>query len=112
MLYKMKKNLDNRLVDELGSEVNEDTRWDYHEVEEDAANFDMDADEFIEKYLEECGYWYGVQETKDDEWGWGSYSYDEAVRLLKEQGYGLIAVIDEDKKDAVCVEEIYYEEVI
>ena len=55
--------------------------------------------------------WYAVQETTDDDWGWGSHYYDEAVRMLKEQGHGLIAVIEEDELDNFCVEEIEYEEI-
>ena len=57
--------------------------------------------------------WYAVQESREDDWGTGSYDYEEAVQMLKEQGYGLIAVIDEgnDPSEALCVEEIEYEEV-
>lgn len=57
--------------------------------------------------------WYAVQTDRTDDWGTGSYDYDEAVQMLKEQGYGLIAVIDEgnDPSEALCVEEIEYEEV-
>ena len=57
--------------------------------------------------------WYAVQTDRTDDWGTGSYDYDEAVQMLKEQGYGLIAVIDEgnDPSGALCVEEIEYEEV-
>jgi len=63
----------------------------------------------IEK-LEEDGYvkptlWYAVQVDREDDWGTGSYDYNEAVKMLKRQGRGLIAVIDGD----VCVNEIEYE---
>lgn len=53
--------------------------------------------------------WYAVQETSDDEWGYGSYNFDEAVQMLKAQGHGLIAVIDEENN--YCEKEITYEEI-
>lgn len=53
--------------------------------------------------------WYAVQEHRDDAWDYGSHDYDEAVEMLKKQGGGLIAVIDEDAN--YCVEEIEYDEV-
>ena len=49
--------------------------------------------------------WYAVQTDRTDDWGTGSYDYNEAVQMLKRQGRGLIAVIDGD----VCVNEIEYE---
>lgn len=52
--------------------------------------------------------WYAVQETREDAWDYGSHEYEKAVEMLKEQGSGLIAVIDEDSN--VCIEEIEYEE--
>lgn len=52
--------------------------------------------------------WYAVQETREDAWDYGSHEYGKAVEMLKEQGSGLIAVIDEDSN--VCVEEIEYED--
>ena len=55
--------------------------------------------------------WYAVQETPNDGWDWGSYDYDEVVKMLKKQGYGLIAVIEEDELENFCVEEIEYEEI-
>ena len=55
--------------------------------------------------------WYAVQETREDDWGTGSYDYEEAAQMLKDQGHGLIAVIDEgnDPSEAVCVEEIEFD---
>ena len=55
--------------------------------------------------------WYAVQESREDDWGTGSYDYEEAVQMLKEQGHGLIAVIDEgsNPSEAVCVEEIEFD---
>ena len=52
--------------------------------------------------------WYAVRESRQDGWSNGSYSYDEAVAMLKAQGHGLIAVINEDT--GVCEEEITYED--
>ena len=65
---------------------------------------------WIVEKLEEDGYvkptlWYAVQTDREDDWGTGSYNYNEAVQMLKRQGRGLIAVIDGD----VCVNEIEYE---
>lgn len=55
--------------------------------------------------------WYAVQDTTNDDWDWGSYSYKEAVDMLQEQGSGLIAVIDVTNNDPLCVNEIYYDEI-
>ena len=52
--------------------------------------------------------WYAVQEERTDAWDNGSYDYEEAVQILREQGHGLIVVIDDDAK--VCIEEIEYED--
>ena len=52
--------------------------------------------------------WYAVQKEKTDAWDNGSHNYGEAVDMLKAQGTGLIAVIDEDTK--YCEEEIRYED--
>jgi hypothetical protein len=52
--------------------------------------------------------WYAVQEDRMDGWDYGSHDYDSAVGMLKEQGHGLIAVIDEEHN--VCVSEIEYED--
>lgn len=53
--------------------------------------------------------WYAVQSDRTDAWDKGSHDYEEAVNMLKEQGHGLIAVIDEDTD--YCLEEIEYKEV-
>ena len=57
--------------------------------------------------------WYAVQTDRKDDWGIGSYNYNEAVEMLKKQGYGLIAVIDESSGifEAACVDEIEFEEI-
>ena len=52
--------------------------------------------------------WYAVQKDSTDTWDFGSHDYNEAAQMLKEQGYGLIAVIDEESN--VCDEEIQYED--
>lgn len=54
-------------------------------------------------------YWYAVQREKNDAWDNGSHDKEEAIEMLKEQGCGLIAVIDEE--DNFCTEEIPYEDV-
>ena len=52
--------------------------------------------------------WYAVQGTREDVWDYGSEHYDEAVEMLKKQGYGLIAVIENDTE---CVDEILYDDI-
>lgn len=54
-------------------------------------------------------FWYAVQETKEDAWDYGSYDKDEAIKMLREQGHGLIAVINEDTN--FCENEIEFDEV-
>ena len=53
--------------------------------------------------------WFALQETAGDPWDNGTHDYEDAVRMLLEQGHGLIAVIDEDTN--YCVQEITYDEV-
>ena len=52
--------------------------------------------------------WYAVQRSSEDEWNNGSYDIEEAKEMLREQGCGLIAVIDEN--NSFCIEEIRYED--
>lgn len=52
--------------------------------------------------------WYAVQKETTDAWDYGSHSYTEAIEMLKKQGAGLIAVIEENT--GVCVEEIKFED--
>ena len=48
--------------------------------------------------------WYAVQENKSDGWdGIGSYDFRTAAEMLKSQGYGLIAAVDEENQ--FCVNE-------
>ena len=53
--------------------------------------------------------WYAVQKDRTDAWDNGSHDYNTAVEMLKEQGCGLIAVINEDT--GVCEEEIEYDDI-
>lgn len=53
--------------------------------------------------------WYAVQKTREDAWDYGSHDLEEAKKMLKEQGYGLIAVIDEDS--SFCEDEIEFEDI-
>lgn len=50
--------------------------------------------------------WYAVVSPEYDAWDYGSSDYDEAVEMLKKQGYGQIAIIDDD--DNFCIGEIDY----
>lgn len=52
--------------------------------------------------------WYAVQKSREDDWSVGSFNFDEAASMLMKQGYGLIAVIEND----VCIMEMEYEEVL
>lgn len=54
-------------------------------------------------------YWYAVQKAREDAWDYGSHDLEEAKQMLKEQGYGLIAVIDEDS--SFCEDEIEFEDI-
>lgn len=73
----------------------------------DGAEEDVTTD-IEEKYTR----WYAVMENEeDDDWGWGSYNYSEAVEMLHKQGCGLIAFIDIDSKGiSDCVDEKRYED--
>lgn len=53
--------------------------------------------------------WYAVQKTREDPWDCGSHNLEEAKSMLREQGNGLIAVIDEDTN--FCEDEILYEDI-
>ena len=57
---------------------------------------------------EENRLWYAVQGNKADAWDCGSYDYQEAVTMLAEQGYGLIAVIND--YTGTCLEEVEYKD--
>lgn len=52
--------------------------------------------------------WYAVQETSEDAWDNGSYDYNEAIQMLRAQGKGLIAVINEETN--YCEDEIKFED--
>ena len=53
--------------------------------------------------------WYAVQHERSDAWDYGSFDYDEACRMLKEQGEGWIAVIQNGNH---CIDEIAYEDLV
>lgn len=53
--------------------------------------------------------WYAVQRDPEDEWGNGSEWYATAVEMLRDQGCGLICVID-DGKDPVAIAEFLYDD--
>jgi putative transcriptional regulator len=71
------------------------------ELLERAVKEDKEAKEMANRH------WYAVQRDRDDDWGDGSFDRKEAIKMLKEQGYGLIAVIDGD----VCIEEIEFDDI-
>ena len=49
--------------------------------------------------------WYAIQEDPTDDWGYGTYDYYDAVDMLKEQGHGQIAVIEETDGGTCCIAE-------
>lgn len=54
-------------------------------------------------------FWFALQKTREDAWDCGSYDLHTALDMLKEQGHGLVAVINTDTN--FCVREISFEEV-
>lgn len=63
--------------------------------------------------MKENKLWYAVQTDCEDDWGYGSYDYDEAVEMLMSyENYTLIAVIDkaDDPVHALCIKEIRKED--
>ena len=52
--------------------------------------------------------WFAVQEKNTDAWDYGSSDYAKACEMLKEQGCGLIAVIEND----CCIAEYPYSEIV
>lgn len=51
--------------------------------------------------------WYAVMDSTEDDWGTGSFVYSVACDMLKKQGHGLIATIENDTE---CVDEIQYDD--
>lgn len=100
--------------------------WSEDEIRTEYNNFREESDymkqfDSFEEYLEdqirlgkngESGLspiWYAVQKDREDAWDYGSFDLEEAKGMLKEQGYGLIAVIDENSN--YCEDEIAYENI-
>ena len=92
-----------------GTEVNENTIITEDEVNRLSAEWGVACEDLVEQLEEISQIWFAVQETSEDAWDYGSYSLDEAKEMLKEQGHGLIAVIEEGE-DNVCIEEMKYED--
>lgn len=56
--------------------------------------------------------WYAVMsDLEDNDWGTGSFDYDEALEMVKSfiPNGGYIAVID-DGDDPICIDEIHFDE--
>lgn len=47
--------------------------------------------------------WYAVQMSPDDDWGTGSFDFDEAVEMAQSIGAQLIAVIENGE----CTREVW-----
>ena len=48
--------------------------------------------------------WYAVQRTREDDWGDGAWTFDEAVQMANEMGANIIAEIAIGN-DPVCINE-------
>ena len=84
----------------------DDTTGKYHDI----LVYDRQlTEQEIEDYELDALTWFALQETAGDPWDNGTHDYEDAVRMLLEQGHGLIAVINEDTN--YCVQEITYDEV-
>lgn len=88
-----------------------DQEEDFREYAEEAvkAKFGVNAILVWEGGNEMDKMWYAVQRTADDDWGWGSFDWDEAVEMLEAQGQGMIATINDENK--VCEDVTYYEDI-
>lgn len=55
--------------------------------------------------------WYAVMEdANDNDWGYGSYNYEEAVKMAKNIGKESRIEVIEEGQDPVCSEVIEYED--
>lgn len=92
-----------------GAEVNENTIITEDEVNRLSAEWGVSHEDLVEQLEEISQIWFAVQETSEDSWDYGSHDLDEAIEMLREQGHGLIAVIEEGS-DPVCINEFKYED--
>jgi len=93
----------------LYKNINTGVIWSMEEITEAYSQFKDETDLSLEdtmKDFEEVKPWYAVQKDNTDPWDYGSHNYDEAIKMLKQQGEGLIAVINDD----FCEEEIKYDD--
>ena len=80
--------------------------WGYESEQFDEIWREADDSDIAEYGVEEQT-WYAIEADEDDnDWGTGSYDYDEAVRMLREiagdHPDARIAVIRIDQYDSVC----------
>lgn len=92
-----------------GTEVDEDTIITEEEARRLSKEWCVAYEDLCEQLDEFNSIWYAVQEDSTDAWDHGSYDLDEAKEMLREQGHGLIAVIEESE-NSVCIEEMKYED--
>lgn len=66
--------------------------------------------------MSKYGNWYAIQrDAEDNDWGTGSFDWDEAVNMAKSRGYEIIAEIQGDydddgnptNPDPICVAEYH-----
>lgn len=81
----------------------------YGDADEDGDPADWNFDDVVEIEDLTDPIWYAVQRTPEDAWDNGSYDLEEALEMLRNQGEGLIAVINDETK--YCMEEIRYEDI-
>lgn len=93
----------------LYKNINTGAVWSLEEITEAYSQFEHETDRSLEDTMKdfvEVKPWYAVQKDSTDPWDYGSHNYDEAIEMLKQQGEGLIAVINDD----FCEEEIKYDD--
>lgn len=87
----------------FGAELPEDD----DEAETLLMNQDLDTDHETLKTVKttENNYWYAVQmDAEDNDWGTGSYDYDEAVAMAKRMGGDAQIAVIAEGNDPICVD--------
>lgn len=70
--------------------------------EEDKINGEYEPD-FYEIWTPDT--WYAVQETSEDDWGTGSYYFQEAVAIANRMGLNIICEVDITTINPVAIKE-------
>ena len=111
----MKKYTEEELIDKYVSRlIDNDEMTDKEWATSLEGYTDEEIGSLVDRVEEETGHtphivFYAVQETSEDPWDYGSYKREKAIKMLKEQGHGQIAVIDH--YDTFCLDVMYYDDV-